>query len=162
MTVTTSPERVPVTPKPSSNGSAPNEGEEPKAAESPDTEVKGKARRRNFSVSYKVKILNEADACANGREVGALLRREGLYHSHLSDWRKQRDQGALEGLKPKKRGRKRKPEDPSAKKLKQLEAENRKLKKKLERAELMLDVQKKASEFLGITLKGLENDESDS
>lgn len=126
-----------------------------------DPEVRAKPRRQ-FSATYKVKILEEADACKNGREVGALLRREGLYSSHLSTWRKQREEGTLAGLKPKKRGRKAKPADPSAEKVKQLEAENRKLKRRLERVELMLDIQKKASELLGIPLKAPENDESGS
>jgi transposase-like protein len=127
----------------------------------PDPEVK-KPKRRRFTAAYKVRILEEADACKTNDEIGSLLRREGLYSFHLAKWRKQRKEGALEGLKPKKRGRKRKPVDPSAKRVKELERENRMLKRKLERAELLLDIQKKASELLGIPLNDLENDESDS
>lgn len=150
--ITTTLDRVPMISEPPEN-----EGAIPPA----DPEVRAKPRRQ-FSATYKVKILAEADACKNGREVGALLRREGLYSSHLSSWRKQREEGTLAGLKPKKRGRKAKVADASAKKLKEVEAENRKLKRRLERVELMLDIQKKASELLGIPLKGLENDESGS
>jgi transposase-like protein len=152
MSTTTTLYREPMT-------SDPPENEE--ATPPADPEVRAKPRRQ-FSATYKVKILEEADACKNGREVGALLRREGLYSSHLSTWRKQREEGTLAGLKPKKRGRKAKPADPSAEKVKQLEAENRKLKRRLERVELMLDIQKKASELLGIPLKAPENDESGS
>ena len=83
----------------------------------PDPEVPVKARRRRFSAQYKKKILEEADACkGKPGAVGALLRREGLYSSHLATWRKQREKAELDGLAPKKRGRKAKPVNPLARK----------------------------------------------
>ena len=100
-------------------------------------------------------------ACGEG-ELGALLRREGLYSSHLSVWRRQREDGSLEGLTPKKRGRKGKRKDPLAERNAELERENRKLKKRLEQAETIIEFQKKVSEVLGIPLKSPESGESDS
>ncbi|MCP4166613.1 MAG: transposase [Chloroflexi bacterium] len=70
----------------------------------PDPQVEAKGKRRRFSARYKLRILAEADNCTERGEVGALLRREGLYSSHLTEWRKQRDRGALEGLRGRKRG----------------------------------------------------------
>ena len=90
--------------------------------------------------------------------MGALLRREGLYSSHLTSWRKQRDKGELEGLTPKKRGRKAKPINPLTRKVRELEVENRRLKKQLDRAETIITFQKKLSEILGIPLE--EKDET--
>ena len=75
-------------------------------ASKPDPEVAEKAKRRQFSTEYKRRILSKADDCSKPGQLGELLRREGLYSSQLSNWRKQRDRGALEGLKPKRRGRK--------------------------------------------------------
>lgn len=118
-------------------------------------EVIARAARRRFTAEYKQRILQEADACTQPGEIGALLRREGLYASHLSNWRHQRDQGALQGLTPAKRGRK---ADPQAAELAQLKRENERLKTKLERAELIIDVQKKVSQLLGISLP--ESDDS--
>jgi transposase-like protein len=115
-------------------------------------EVPAKARRRRFSAEYKLRVLREADACREPGEIGALLRREGLYSSHLVSWRRQRAEGALEGLKPRKRGRKAKPRNPLAKKVSDLERENRKLKHRLKQAETIIGVQKKVSEILGIPL----------
>ena len=108
-----------------------------------------KAHRRRFSGSYKLQILRAADACTELGEIGALLRREGLYSSPLSKWRRQRDGGALEGLRPRKRGRKARPIDPQAKRIAQLERETERLRRKLERAEIIIDVQKKLSRILG-------------
>ena len=76
----------------------------------PDPEVVPKAKRRKFSAEYKLRILDEADKCTEPGQIGALLRREGLYSSHLTTWRRQRGQGVLEALSPKKRGRKGKDE----------------------------------------------------
>ena len=115
----------------------------------PDPEVPEKARRRRFSGAYKLEILQAVDACAQPGEIGALLRREGLYSSHLSKWRQQRDAGALEGLRPRKRGRKARPVDPQAKRITQLDRENERLLRKLEQAEMIIDVQKKLSRILG-------------
>jgi len=124
----------------------------------PDPEVTERAKRRRFTTEYKLRILREADACKGDGSVGALLRREGLYSSHLTKWRRQRDEIAKAGLKARKRGPKSKAVDP---RVKQLERENARLKRRLERVELMLDIQKKASEMLGIPLNHPDKDEND-
>ena len=116
----------------------------------PDPEVPGKKPRRKFTAKYKLRILAEADACTQPGQIGALLRREGLYSSNLTTWRKQRAQGLLEAMTPKKRGRKRKPKNPLADRVAQLEKENRRLQDKLKKAETIIEVQKKISEVLGI------------
>jgi transposase-like protein len=108
-----------------------------------------KARRRRFSAAYKLEVLQEADACSEPGEIGALLRREGLYSSLLSKWRQQREEGTLEGLRPKKRGRKARPRNPLARRVAELERDNERLRKKLEQAETIIDVQKKLSRILG-------------
>jgi transposase len=113
----------------------------------PDPEVVPKAERRRFSAEYKRRILQEAEACMQPGEVGALLRREGLYSSHLSTWRQQRRRGELQGLTPAQRGRK---ADPQAAEIARLQRENERLKAQLERAELIIDVQKKLSQMLGL------------
>lgn len=125
-----------------------------------EPEVEEKARRRKFSAEYKRRILREADGCTEPGEVGALLRREGLYSSHLTSWRQQRQRGELAGLSPKKRGRKGCGQTVSAKEYEQLHRENRWLRQRLEQAELIIDIQKKASEMLGIPLRSLDDDES--
>jgi len=122
--------------------------------------VEEKAKRRSYSAEYKRRVLREADACTEPGEVGALLRREGLYSSHLSSWRKQRERGELAGLSPKKRGRKHRRKTVSAKEHERLQRENRRLRQRLEQAELIIDIQKKASEMLGIPLRSLDDDES--
>ena len=113
-----------------------------------DPEVVAKAQRRRFSAAYKLRILEEVDRCSDGRARGRILRREGLYRSHLSTWRQQRDAGALEGLAPKKRGRKPRVVDPQAGRLAELERENSRLRRKLEQAETIIGVQKKLSQLL--------------
>lgn len=124
----------------------------------PDPEVPAKPRRRRFTAEYKLRLLREAERCKEPGEIGALLRREGLYSSHLSAWRREREQAARSALANRKRGRKPRIVDP---KLKQLERENARLKRRLQQAELMLELQKKASELLGIPLKSLDADEND-
>ncbi len=119
----------------------------------PSTEVPEKPARRRFTAQYKLRILAQADGCTEMGQVGELLRREGLYSSLLSTWRKQRDEGVLAGLAPKRRGRKAKPENPLAEKMARIERENERLKTKLRQAELIIDVQKKVSEILNIPLK---------
>jgi len=119
-----------------------------RAAADPNPETVATATRRQFTAKYKLSILAEAENAAPG-ELGALLRREGLYSSHLSTWRKQREDGALAGLKPKKRGRKARPVDPQARRIAQLEKENERLQHKLEQAETIIEVQKKLSQLLG-------------
>lgn len=116
----------------------------------PDPEVREKAARRKFSPEYKRRILNEADQGATKGAIGALLRREGLYSSQLAIWRKQRERHELEALSPKKRGRKPKPVNPLSQRMHDLEKKNRHLEKKLKQAELVIDLQKKVSDLLGI------------
>lgn len=117
----------------------------------PDPEVVPKAQRRTFTASYKRWVLEEADKCREqpGR-VGALLRREGLYSSHLTTWRRQREAGQLAGLAPQKRGRK---VDETTAEISQLQQENERLERQLAQAELIIEAQKKLSEILGITLE---------
>lgn len=108
-------------------------------------------RRRRFSAAYKVRIVSEADACTEPGEVAALLRREGLYSSHLSNWRREMRREALVGMKAKKRGR-RPTKTPEQRRIEELEKRNAALEKELYIANALLDLQKKASELLGITL----------
>ena len=121
----------------SANGTAP-----PTVSEA--TEVVPKAKRRTFSAVYKQQILQEADACHQSGQVGALLRREGLYSSHLTSWRRQRDRGEL-GTK--QRG---KPADPQAKEVARLQRHNERLQAKLAQAETIIAVQKKLCDLLGL------------
>lgn len=125
-----------------------------RSASDPDPEVPEKARRRRFTASYKLRILEEVDRCTEPGEIGALLRREGLYSSLLSRWRRQREAGAEEALTPKKRGRKARPVDPQARRVAELERENARLREKLEKAETIIEVQKKLSRLLGSDPKG--------
>jgi transposase len=127
----------------------------------PSPEVLEKPVRRRFTVEYKLRILAEADACSEPGMLGELLRREGLYSSHLSTWRRQRDEGVLAGLMPKRRGRKAKPKNPLADEVARLERENRRLTEQLRQAELIIDVQKKVSEMLNIPLKTPNGEEAD-
>ena len=124
-----------------------------------DSEVPARPRRRTYTAEYKLKILNQADACKEPGQLGALLRREGLYQSNLITWRRQREEGTLKGLSPKKRGRKAQPPNPLASRVAELERENRKLKKAMKKAETIIEIQKKASELLGIPLSQSDNDE---
>ena len=126
----------------------------------PSPEVLEKPVRRRFTVEYKARILAEADACTEPGMLGELLRREGLYSSHLSTWRRQRDEGALAGLTPKRRGRKAKPKNPLADENRRLERENERIKEQLRQAELIIDVQKKVSEMLNIPLKSPDGEEA--
>jgi len=127
----------------------------------PDPEVPEKATRRRFSAEYKLNLLRQAEACQGAGDVGALLRREGLYSSHLTTWRRQKEAGILSGLKPKQRGRKANPIHPLEAKNEQLQKENRRLQKRLKKAELIIDIQKKISQMLGIPLKNPEIGEDD-
>ena len=127
-------------------------------AQVPEPEVLPRAKRRRFSGEYKQRILEEADGCTQRGQIGALLRREGLYSSHLSKWRQQRSLGQLEGLSPKKRGRK--PQDPAVEEMARLERENERLRARLEQAEMIIDVQKKLSQLLGLTPDESGTDES--
>lgn len=122
-----------------------------------EPEVLPRAKRRRFLAEYKLRILEEADNCTQRGQIGALLRREGLYSSHLSTWRQQRTLGQLEGLSPKKRGRK--PQDPVDEEVARLQRENERLRARLEQAEMIIDVQKKLSQLLGLTPEQAETDE---
>jgi transposase-like protein len=95
--------------------------------------------------------VREADACAQAGQLGALLRREGLYASHLTTWRRQRDVGALAALKPQRRGRKPQTVSPLTADNERLRRENERLTARLKQAETIIDVQKKVSELLGLT-----------
>jgi len=118
----------------------------------PDPVVPEKPVRRRFAAEYKLRILHEADRCNQPGQLGALLRREGLYSSHLSAWRQQRDAGTLAGLAPKRRGRKLKANAPLIAENERLKRENERLAVKLRQAETIIEVQKKLSEVLGIPL----------
>lgn len=113
----------------------------------PDPEVPERAKRRHFSPQYKLRILKETDACTEKGQIGALLRREGLYNSHLTTWRRSRQQGSLESLSPKKRGPKPKASQKNTREA-QLESENRRLRKKLNQAEAIIEIQKKVYALL--------------
>jgi transposase-like protein len=125
-------------------------GAEPAAGADP--EVLEKATRRRFTAKYKLHILEQADRCKEPGQIGALLRREGLYSSHLTTWRRQRESGALKALGPRKRGRNAKPQDKQSHRLAELEREVEQLRQKLAQAEIIIDVQKKVSSLLGIPL----------
>lgn len=114
-------------------------------------EVAEKAKRRRFDAPYKVRVLEEADRCTEPGLLGELLRREGLYSSHLATWRRQRELGSLDALGPKKRGRKPKRKDAVALENERLARENRRLAERLRQAEAIIEVQKKVSEMLGIS-----------
>ena len=123
------------------------------AAAAPDPEVEAKPKRRRFTAAYRLRILEEADRCQNPGEVGQLLRREGLYSSHLSSWRKARGEGSLAALAPKKRGAKPKARNPLEPKVRQLEAKVARLEAELEKAHTILDVQEKVAGLLGFSLE---------
>ena len=123
-----------------------NNGNHQQMSQEPDPEVAPRAKRRRFSAEYKLRILAEVDAGTERGAIGALLRREGLYSSHLDKWRKQRDRGALAGLRGQKRGRK---PDAQAAEIARLQRENEQLRSRLEQAEQIIDVQKKLAELLG-------------
>jgi len=117
-----------------------------------DVEVVAKATRRRFTAAYKRKILRAADACTQPGAIGVLLRREGLYSSHLTTWRAQRERGELLGLAPKRRGPAPKPKNPLMAKVAALEREVTRYKARTERAEALVALQKKVAELLGIAL----------
>lgn len=127
----------------------------------PDPEVPDKAQRRRFPAEYKLRILKEADACTEPGEIGALLRREGLYASHLTVWRRQREEGSLSALGPKKRGRRAKPMNPLSRRVEELERETQRLKGKLKQAETIIEVQKKVSEILRLESENSQNEGSE-
>jgi transposase len=121
----------------------------------PDPEVLEKPIRRRFTADYKLRIVQEADRCTEPGQIGALLRREGLYSSQLGAWRNQRQQGQLQALRDDKRGRKPLIPHPVQVELDQLRRENQRLQQQVQPAELIIDIQKKASLLLGMSLSPL-------
>src|SRR3990172_6948693 len=125
-----------------------------------DPEVPAKARRRRFPAEYKRRVLGEADAArGDAGQIGALLRREVLYSSHLATWRRARERGEMAGLSPKCRGRKEKVVNPLAKQVVELERDKRRLERRLKQAELLLEIQKKASQLLEIPLASRDDED---
>ena len=124
--------------------------EVPGGAGGREPEVPEKAQRRRFEAAYKLRIVEAADRLTAPGEVGELLRRERLYSSHLTNWRRQRDEGSLAGLEPKRRGRKAKRKEHQAQELAKLRRENQRLALRLRQAEMIIDVPKKVSAMLGI------------
>ena len=118
-----------------------------------DAEVLAKPKRRQFSAAYRLRILEEADDCRSPGEIGRMLRREGLYSSHLSNWRKARRDGALSGLTPKKRGAKPTKRNPLQPKIEALETQVARLQDELRKAQIILEVQGKVAGLLGINLE---------
>jgi transposase len=114
-------------------------------AHAPSNEVEARPRRRRFSNDYKLRIVREADACKESGDVGALLRREGLYSSHLTNWRKLRDEGGLVGTKPRQRGPKAKTANPLQGEVDRLNRLNVRLETELKQARAIIDVQKKVA-----------------
>ncbi|MDE3149699.1 MAG: transposase [Acidobacteriota bacterium] len=132
---------------------------EPPATPRPDSEVVANAKRRAFTAEYKQRILAEADAAATQPgAIGALLRREGLYSSHLVTWRRERQAGILKGLTPHKRGRKSK-RNPQDEEIQKLRRENQHLTEELRKAEIVIDVQKKVGALLGWPLPKADPEE---
>lgn len=127
----------------------------------PNPEVPDKASRRRFTAEYKLRILTLADACTEPGSLGALLRREGLYASNLNTWRHQRDRGVLSALSPKKRGRKELGCDPLVAENEKLRKENERIASRLRQVEIIIDIQKKVSQILGIPLATSEEGDND-
>jgi len=121
------------------------------SSDRPDPEVPETTPRRRFTAKYKLEVLKKADACTHPGELGSLLRREGLYSSNLTTWKRQRDQGVLDAMTPKKRGRKKIEKNPLAQENATLQRENERLRRKLKKAETIIEFQKKISEILGIS-----------
>ncbi len=115
----------------------------------PDPEVEMRAKRRQFSAQDKLRILNEADSCSESGQIGALVRREGIYWSYLTDWRRELENGQIQGLQARKRGR---PKDEQSREVRELRSENEQLKAQLAQAELIISAQKKLAQALEQTL----------
>ena len=132
---------------------------ETEAAKIPDPEVVATAQRRQFTAKEKLRILEEADACTEPGEIGALVRREGIYSSYLSRWRRARDQGQLTALSTKKRGPKRSADKLLEEEVAKLRREKERLQARLEQAETIMEVQKKLSQLLGVSPEPNESNE---
>src|SRR6516162_9097396 len=145
--------------EPKRSGAAAEAGAAPTSALRPDPEVVAKAKRRTFTAEYKQRILQEADsAAATPGGVGALLRREGLYSSHLVWWRQERSHGIQEALTPRKRGP-RSERNPLAEENQELRRQVGQLTEKLRKAEIIIDVQKKVAALLGKSIPDLAPEE---
>ena len=145
--------------EPKRSGAAAEGGAAPTSASRPDPEVVVKAKRRTFTAEYKQRILQEADsAAATPGGIGALLRREGLYSSHLVSWRRERRAGVLEALKPRKRGP-RSERNPLAEENQKLRRQVGQLTEKLRKAEIIIDVQKKVAALLGNPIPDVDPEE---
>ncbi len=118
----------------------------------PEPEVLERPVRRKFTADYKLNIVHEAASCTIPGQIGSLLRREGLYSSHLTYWRRQAYLGTLQALSPKKRGPRKQKPNPLVQKVAQLEKEKQRLSAKLKQAETIIEVQKKISELMEIPL----------
>ena len=136
-------------------GESERSGDEPNAVTNnadenspPNPEVRPKTKKRRFTAAYKAKIVEEAMACTEKGQIGSLLRREGLYASYLTQWKNEYKSGALKGLKGIKRGRKQ-TKDPREKEVQKLQNEVTRLNKQLEKANLIIDIQKKVAALLG-------------
>lgn len=127
----------------------------------PDPEVVARPQRRRFTAEYKRSILDQADAAQDSGAIGALLRREGLYSSHLTTWKRQRKKGEIDALTPQKRGPK-VVVSPLVKQNRELLAANAHLTKKLKNAELIIEVQKKVAALLGNPIPNIQIDEENS
>jgi transposase-like protein len=125
------------------------------ASKIPDPEVEARPKRRRFSAAYKARIVAEAEGCTESGDIGALLRREGLYSSQLSKWREQYRAGALDALRDDKRGRKR-TRNPLEDEVVRLRKENARLSGRLEQAEAIIEIQKKVAAMLGNPLPSVE------
>ena len=126
------------------------------------SEVTAKPIRRRFTAGYKLRIVRLAEECKEPGEIGSLLRREGLYASQLAAWRKQRDDGTLRGLEPKKRGPEPHPDTRLKKENERLRKQNARLEKKLDQAETIIDFQKKLSKLMGLSDETEASSESGS
>ena len=123
----------------------------PETKPHPDPEVVAQAKRRRFTAEYKQRILTQADQAKGSGGIGTLLRREGLYSSLLTTWRRERDAGIAQGLAPQKRGPKSK-RDPHSEETEKLRRDNARLTEQLRKAKIIIDVQKKVATLLGRTL----------
>lgn len=147
----------------SRNGGSPTAGAASisEKSKAPDPEVDARPRRRRFTAEYKLQIVREAEACTEPGQIGAVLRREGLYSSHLQKWRTQLRAVALDAMAGRKPGPKSTRDAGDVRRLAELERENRRLQRKLAKAEAIIDFQKKVHELLGIPLKSHDDEESD-
>lgn len=145
--------------KAAGNGNPAKDMPPPRNAAIPDPEVSALPKRRRFSAAYKARIVEEAEGCTESGTIGALLRREGLYSSQLSSWRALYRTGALQALRDDKRGRKTK-KHPLEDENEKLRKQNEHLANRLERAETIIEIQKKVATMLGIPLNSVENEDT--